>query len=49
MHGHGVHAGHDSGNCTDKKDVGKAVCHDVNATRANPVGPGKEFNKGWDA
>ena len=48
-YGHGVRTGHDSGNCADKKDIGKAGGHDINATRANPVGLGKDFNKGWDA
>ena len=44
-HSHGVRAGHNNGNCSDKKDGGQ----DVNATRIKPVGPGKDFNKGWDA
>ena len=43
-YGQGVCAGHDSGNCAEKKDG-----HDANATRANPVGLGKDFNKVWDA
>ena len=30
-HGYGVHSGHDSGNCADKKDG-----HDVNTTCSNP-------------
>ena len=48
-HGHGAHAVHDSGNCADKKYVGNTGGHDVNATRPNPLGPGKDFKKGWDA
>ena len=48
-HSHDVYVGHDSSNCAYKKDVGKAGSHNVNATRANPVGPGKDFNKVWDA
>ena len=44
-HCHGVCAGHNSGNCADKKDGG----HDFNTTRTKSVGPGKDFNKGWDA
>ena len=48
-HGHGVCAGHDSGNCSDKMNVWKSGGHNVNATRSNPVGPGKDMNKGWDA
>ena len=47
-HGHGVSASHDSGNCTENKNLGKYGGHDVNATRANPVGLGKDTNKGWD-
>ena len=47
--GHGVRAGHENGNCADKKDVGKAGGHDVNSNHANPSGPGKDSNKGWDA
>ena len=43
-HGHGVRVGYNSGNCADKNDG-----HDVNAKHSNPVGPGKDFNKGWDA
>ena len=43
-HGHGVREGHDSRNCSSNKDD-----HGVKATRANSVGPGKDFNKGWDA
>ena len=48
-YGHSVRAGHDSGNCAEKKDVGKASGQNVNATSANPVGTGMDFNKGWDA
>ena len=43
-HGHSICAGHDSGNFSNNNDG-----HDVTSTRSNPVGTGKDFNKGWDA
>lgn len=42
-HGHGVGAGHCSKTCGTKGSG-----HVDGATRANPAGPGKEKNKGWD-
>lgn len=43
MHGWGVGPKHNSDNCK-----GKAPGHVDTATRANPAGPGKTKNKGWD-
>ena len=43
-YGHDVCAGNISSNCDDKKDG-----RNVNETCANHVGPGKDFNKVWDA
>jgi hypothetical protein len=43
-HGHGVGAGHCSKTCGTKGSG-----HVDSATRANPSGPGKDKNKGWDS
>jgi hypothetical protein len=46
---HGAGADHDSKTCNGKRNMGKPGGHDVTAIFTNPVGPGKDTNKGWDA
>ena len=47
-HGWGLGPGHDSMSCKNKTREGETGGHINSATRSNPVGPGKNKNKGWD-
>ena len=47
-HGWGLGPGHDSMSCKNKTREGEPGGHVNAATRSNPVGPGKNKNKGWD-
>ena len=47
-HGWGLGPGHDSMSCKNKTKEGEPGSHVNAATRANPVGPEKNKNKGWD-
>ena len=47
-HGWGLVPGHDSMSCKNKTKEGEPGGHVNTATRSNPVGPGKNKNKGWD-
>ena len=47
-HGWGLAADHNSMRCRNKTREGEPGGHVNSATRANPSGPGKTKNKGWD-
>ena len=47
-HGWGLGPGHDSMSCINKTREGAPGGHVNAATLSNPVGPGKNKNKGWD-